>query len=340
MIRDDASEVDGGAAMTEAMERASAAAESTQARPALPTTVALSMPAIADVLALRGRARDSVIEGWSETLDPRVRGFLELRLERLYVGAEFCSLLLPGPGELRQALEITERLDLELSFASPPLPQEAVPRLRALLVVLEKAASEQGRAVEVTVSDFGTLRMLRREMPHLRPVLGRALAKIRTDTQLALGCDGDFAGVLPQYQRNSLTVPRYRAFLRGLGVERVELDWPEQGLAMDLGAWGLSGSLHLPFVYTTCGRRCLSAVSSRPLYQRGALVSECHRECRELEVRVPAGQPQVAEARENEGFLMRGNVVFHRSPRVEDATPEAIARHGFDRVVLSADRMW
>lgn len=320
-------------------ERGGHRTERSEPTPGTSQSVALYLPLARDVLSFAGDSARALLEERSAIVDERLHGFLDLPFERVYFGAEFCSLLLPGPGEVRKVAKLLDRLGLALTFLTPPLPQKELPRLRRLVGLLESLGSIGGRPIEVTVSDFGSLRLIRREAPRLQPVLGRVLAKIRTDTQLSLDSDPAFADVLPLYQRNSLTVPAYRKFLRSMGVERVELDWPGQGLSMDLGAMDLGASLHLPFVYTTCGRRCLAALSGRPLYHRGALVTECHRECRDVDLAVPA-ERSATRTDGAAGFVLRGNVALHRTPRLEGATLAEVARIGFDRIVVAPESLW
>ncbi len=319
-------------------ERRSHRTERPEATPGTKQSVALYLPLAKDVLSFEGDSAQALLEECAAIVDERLHGFLGLPFERVYVGAEFCSLLLPGPAEVKKVAKLLDRLGLALTFLTPPLPQKEIPRLRRLVGLLESIGSIGGRPIEVTVSDFGSLRLIRREAPHLQPVLGRVLAKLHTDTQLSLDSDPAFADVLPLYQRNSLTVPGYRKFLRSMGVERVELDWPGQGLSMDLGAMDLCASLPLPLVYTTCGRRCLAALSARPLVHRGALVTECHRECRDVDLVVAAERS--ATRTDPAGFILRGNVALHRTPRLEGATLAEVARIGFDRIVVAPEGLW
>src|SRR5437867_3594050 len=51
--------------------------------------------------------------------------------------------------------------------------------------LLEAAASERGEGTEVVVNDWGVLRLVRREFPGLRPVLGRLMNKMMRDPRVA-----------------------------------------------------------------------------------------------------------------------------------------------------------
>src|SRR5580700_645621 len=86
------------------------------------------------------------------------RVFGPVRFTRTAYGTEFCEHLLPSTDALRAVVE-TGR---PLTFLTPYLSDHGIAQLRRLLPLLQDA--------EVVFNDWGVLRLLRNEFPHLTPV--------------------------------------------------------------------------------------------------------------------------------------------------------------------------
>lgn len=207
------------------------------------------------------------------------------RFTRLYFGSEFCHLLAPSLAELQQAWQTARDREMGFTLLTSFVADASLARLRPLLAWL----SGQDQEAEVVVNDWGTLAVMRRDFPGLRPVLGRLLARTLRDPRLA----GEEAR--RQYTSrgwafiggSGVTEERYSRFLGGLGIGLVGLDALVQGLAIDLSASGLAGALHLPLGHVASGRLCLLASLHHPRARKFVEVESCGRECRDevLELR-------------------------------------------------------
>jgi hypothetical protein len=239
---------------------------------------------------------------------------------RLYTGHEFCERLLPSPRELARTIERAAERGLDLTLLTPYVTEQGLRRVRALLEVLDAKAP----GAEVVFNDWGVLRVLSRELPGLRPVLGRLLTKMKRGPRLA-SLAGAFNAATARYFRScSLDVPLYRSFLRSRGVARVELDNVLQGLDLELG--GLRASLYVPYGYVATTRLCLAASCDRHGMEDEVGIFPCRKECRDytFELR-QRGVPAVQ--------LRKGNTVFFENPEL----PGNLERGGLDRIVTQPE---
>jgi hypothetical protein len=93
------------------------------------------------------------------SLPDDLRRFLaRVRFTRIAYGTEFCENLIPSRDSLR-AVAASGR---PLTFLTPYAGDEGIANIRALLPELPAGS-------EVVFNDWGVLRMLRREFPHLVP---------------------------------------------------------------------------------------------------------------------------------------------------------------------------
>jgi hypothetical protein len=121
-------------------------------------------------------------------------------------------------------------------------------------------------------------------------------------------------------------VPIVRRFLNGLGVRRIELDWPLQGLDVDLRFPDapLAGSLYTPWVYVTTTRLCLTNSCDRPDMVDRVGIFPCDRECRRYTFRLD--HPTVPAQ-----LVVKGNTQFYLNRAIP---PEReLEARGIDRLV-------
>ncbi|MBI1986750.1 MAG: hypothetical protein HYS70_00150 [Nitrospinae bacterium] len=242
---------------------------------------------------------------------------------RLYLGDEFCQHLIPSQAQVDRALQFAQAEGLALSLVTPYVTDEGIDRLRALFSYLALHCPD----AEVIVSDWGTLRLLRREYPSLVPVLGRILCKMTRDLSLA---PPERRPAVPPaasraLRRPALSLPLYQRFLAGLGIQRAELDLPPQGL--DMTGIGLKVSLHLPYGYVTTGRACPIGSLDRPKREKFRPMDHCPGPCQQVAVELlPSASVRL---------FYRGNTVFYRYSQEMVREALALARaEKVNRVVL------
>ena len=253
------------------------------------------------------------------------------RFTRLYYGTEFCERLVPTVSHVRQAYEAAAARRLGVSLLTPYLTDAGLDRLRP---VFDWLADLEDSSIEVVVNDWGTLHVLRRDFPGLRPILGRLMNRLLRDPRIA----GEFAGsgapvpAVTALRQSSVSAAVFRRFLTRHAIARVEFDNLFQGLDMDFGALNLAASLYIPYGYVATGRVCPIGSLRLPATQKFDVESPCRQECRLYTLRfVYADSP--FENRDQE-FFEQGNTYFYfQDRRMIASSAEMVERLGITRIV-------
>jgi hypothetical protein len=176
-------------------------------------------------------------------------GKLPAEVSRVYLGAEFCCWLLPPVRQLVSEIASVHRLGRPVSVVLPVLNESFLPRLHILLSSL--APSLKGRD-EIVISDWGALALVRDHCPDVEVAAGRTLSGQKRGPQ-ALPLDESSAAA-GYFRRSRWHSEAMAEILRDLGICRVELDNPAQGV--DPLPPGLRGTLHAPYTFITSSRNC------------------------------------------------------------------------------------
>jgi hypothetical protein len=251
----------------------------------------------------------------------KIKYFRE-QFTRLYFGNEFCQRLLPSEKDLRLILDFVSAKNCELTVVTPYATDEGLERTRRVLAIV----SREKPGTEVSINDWGMLRLLRREFDSLEPVLGRLMTKIKRGPRLVHVWDRLPDGARKFFQGTNLEVSSYRRFLIEQGVRRVELDNPMQDLSLDGIGGDLSLSLYVPFTYVTTTRFCLAASCDVPAKKGMVGVFPCKKECQRYTfyLRHPV-MPAT--------LIRRGNTLFYKN----DALPQNLKEMGIDRLVVEPE---
>lgn len=236
--------------------------------------------------------------------------FDTVRFARVYVGNEFCENLIPSLSRVTGFQSFCAREGLGLSLLTPYVTDAGIEKLKPLLEGLATA----GEGVEVVVNDWGVLRLVHREYPVLKPVLGRLMHRVLRDPRIA----GVFAMIVPGEVKRalrevtSLTVPTFARILRQYGVSMVECDALLQGIDFppDDGQRAIGVSVHVPYGFTTTGRSCLIGSWRLPRREKFAPGHRCSLECQEL-LAVATYRKDFGEARVERDFYQLGNTIFY-----------------------------
>ena len=241
------------------------------------------------------------------------------RYGRVYFGAEFCQWRLPSPSLALRAYEAARSAGLGFTLMTPWLTDAGLRKVGAVLAGLDAGGA---KGYEVVVNDLGALSLLR-GCPDAVPVLGRLLARQKRCPRVAGMIEGLPEAGREAYLHAGVDDPFTAKLLRGLGVERVELDYPMHGLDVMLGPKRLSGSVYTPFAYVTTTRHCPASFDGEGWQAfTGCRIKGCTKN-----VIVLANEANGAR------LLMRGNTQF-----VENyALPDGLKRYGIDRVVHMED---
>jgi hypothetical protein len=203
--------------------------------------------------------------------------------ERLYLGDEFCHHLIPTLPDLETALAWCAERRIPLTLATPPVTDEGIQDLRPLLARLQGEAD-----AEVVANDWGTLRLLQRDYPGLKRVLGRTLRRQIKD---------------PRAEAASATAAMtdgYAALLNQLGVAMISADrLPDGPTALPL-------AMHVPYEFVTSGRICSISGVPFPDPKKFLVDFSCPKPCRDFYL-------DLKDASIAGGMRQKGNTLYARN---------------------------
>lgn len=221
-------------------------------------------------------------------------------IDRVYVGDEFCMHRLPSPETLARVLKRASDLGLGVTLLTPPLTDDGLDLLGALL----NALSEAPEGCEVIANDWGTARFVRENADALTVGVGRLLNKGFKDPRLP---DPDGFRSVSENARTLLGTgtfdhPGFDDWLASLGIGRMERDlFP---FADDRAFPDFPTSVYLPFGYVTTGRYCRTAALQSGMPQFAPL-SSCGKPCRRVSFHHRNGNSRLP-------LIQSGNTVFYR----------------------------
>jgi len=175
---------------------------------------------------------------------PELRG-----VDRIYLGAEFCPWIFPGLAEIRRGIQLARHASLPLTLVTPVFGEFFIAPLQAILTQILPSFLP---ADEIVISDWGAYPLIKKIAPHQEIVLGRALSGQKRGPQVL-----DVAPApeqLEYFQSSRFHSSEARLLLSELGIGRIELDYPPQGLAAIPPS--LRATLHAPFAMVTSSRNC------------------------------------------------------------------------------------
>lgn len=226
-------------------------------------------------------------------------------LTRAYVGSETCERRLPSRRTVAAWIAATRDAGVCFSLVLPPLGGGTLEAGVARAAALEGIAG-----AEVVANDWGTVHELRRRLPSVPVVLGRLTNKMLRDPRVADRFD---AAEAPPAARAALcqsgaATRGYRRLLERYGISRREVDPVLQPVAP--AEWHGGGerlTLHLPYLFVTCGRACLVGGRGRDRREKFVPGGGCEYECctDAIELEVPAGDGRTTP------LLALGNGLYH-----------------------------
>ena len=179
--------------------------------------------------------------------------------KRLYFGDEFCMHLIPTPGEVRELHEFAREAGLGFTLVTPYVTSRGLEKLDEAFKVLAELEPE----AEVVANDWGVLHFVNREYPSFRKHLGRGLNKLKRGPRILY-----MKGMVPEegYKtscRASLSSDEFQEFAQKYSLGMVEIDNVKQELVLDIEDAPFTTALHVPYVYVSTTRICLTAAFHR-----------------------------------------------------------------------------
>lgn len=266
-------------------------------------SLACERPQDLELALVAGRLRPAA-GGWTGALASGA----PVTFTRLYAGEEFCAQLILTPAELRAFADLAAAVGAPVTLLTPPVTDGELGELRPLLAILATLPNP-----EVVANDWGVLRLVAREHPHVRRVLGRVLRRQLKDPRAA---ERTATAEMPA---------AYVDLLKRLDVALISADrLPDGPTALPL-------ALHVPFEFVTSGRIC--AVSGLPYVEEPRkFLSDfhCPRPCRDFSLRLH--DPSVRTP-----LWQKGNTLYAPNAEVVGALEAEgrVARWVYD---LSIDR--
>lgn len=227
-------------------------------------------------------------------------------ITRIYAGAEFCPWRLPSPDFLRKALAWASTRECAFTLATPTLIE---PQRGTFANLFCKLLADFRHGDELLISDWGTLELARAVRPDVTVVLGRTLSGQKRDPR-TISLDFDAPQLAHFRSSNWHTAPGVELLLE-LGIHRVELDNPLQGVAPLPSA--LHGTLHRPYAMVASSRNC-------PFHPPGTTTA-CPQPCGEV---FSLSSPEFPTP-----LLQGGNTQFLYNQQL----PADLGALGIDRVV-------
>jgi hypothetical protein len=246
--------------------------------------------------------------------DDLSRHFGEAKFTRFAYGTEFCENLLPSPDALRAVLG-----EIPVTFLTPYVSDRGIAALRQLFAILPEG--------EVVFNDWGVLRLLRTEFPHLTPVQGRLLNKSLRDPRVT-SIYAETAPNAPEsslrvLQRSNLDNDTYLALLSRYNVRAVEMDNLPQGADTSFAA---RISMYVPFGFISTARVCMAAALHYRAPEKFQPGAECRHECQSHQLEYTYSNSPFSNR--DQKFLLKGNTYFYRHTEPMLAALAADAQRG------------
>ncbi|MFC1690583.1 class I SAM-dependent methyltransferase [Nanoarchaeota archaeon] len=266
---------------------------------------------VKDLIQLKGKLK---IDNKSHTL---LDSF-----ERIYFGDEFCQRLIPSKDEMLFVLDLCKQKNKKLTFVTPFLTEKY---FQAYIGILRLISINMPNA-EVIVNDFGLLNRIVGDklLNHLKLSLGRLLVEQKKGPRTEL-----LKGEIPRkaydyFKQTNVENSVLQEFLKQNRVNRIELDNVVQGINLDLRKSGLKSSLHLPYVYTTTTRLCLSANCDKLSKRKHITVDDCRADCMNYSfvldnITIP------------HRLILKGNTQYY----INEKLPKNLDKLNVDRIVIS-----
>lgn len=255
-------------------------------------------------------------------------------VNRIYFGGEFCERLLPDKKTLLRVLSLVERSCLNLSLITPIVSDQALTRLQQLFAILPTGS-------EVIVNDWGVLRLLRKDYPKLRPVIGRQLCKMIKDPRLPS------SQWIKLYPHGIQSTP-FHKLLSTFEIERLEMDVPPFAELQDFDSPMHDLSVHLPFGFSLKGRMCKVGSLRLDDTRKFSPGHGCNKECLQYSSKItrqcvtgemPEQVSSTQKSKEDAlDVFQQGNTMFYRhSPVMTKMLAQALSQDKVNRIIFEGD---
>jgi hypothetical protein len=225
------------------------------------------------------------------------------KVERIYVGDEFCPLRLPSPKELARFCRFSTESDIGLTLLLPVLTDAGLDQSAAVFDALAKQYPE----AEIVANDIGTILLLQKNHPEFRISMGRLFNKGFKDPRLSPKDMDETPGLNHFLNESTFDQPAFGTVMAQLKVQGLERDLLPHGEGVPKSSTAYQTAYYFPFGYVTTGRVCRTATFAKKRGSVFAMAGKCAKPCNALSFRL-----------KNDGvspsLIQAGNTVFYLYP--------------------------
>jgi hypothetical protein len=266
------------------------------------------------------------------TLEEWVLVLAKHPISRIYFGTEFCQYLIPSSSGMELILKKCQELDLAVSFLTPPVTNFGINRLRERFELL----AQYDANAEIVVNDFGVLELIKQAYPNFTIVFGRIMDKTFHEDRMTKDELTHYFSEegLKYAQHPGINAEYFFNLVQSHGVDRVEYDYPTQGL--DFEKENMNYSVYVPFGFFTTGRMCMMRTLGQAAQEKFEIGNnECARLCKKIDQLMMKQVNYIKKDdrgnRIREMHLFRkGNTIFS----LNTVKPDLLNLSGFNRIIV------
>jgi hypothetical protein len=272
--------------------------------------------------------------GWNEFTQGKIpvplrgHGIFSRKFNRLYLGSEFCHMLMPDMKQIDMVIRKVADEGISLTAALSYIPGYCLEKACLLIDFLQESARKNGMNIELAVNDWGIIEYVsRKKFSNLSCSMGRLLNKRKKDPRIS---EKIGSGIHKDSLRNNnLNIPRYGNFLKNKGITRFEFESHPSGNKIPDG----KHSLHFPFYQCNTSQYCpLHAEMKNGSRKLQTPVKDCPGFCSYLYGSYPDCYP----------MILKGNTVFAFDDTLltDPAILEQYLESGIDRLVFNGTEVF
>lgn len=218
----------------------------------------------------------------SDNMNRILPEFVMKRASRVYIGNEYCPLLLPQREILWKLLFFSASRGYEVTFLFPVLQESWIPYLEEYISELYDWCISHRMKIEVVLNDFGYFPFIENRKDAFIPCMGTLLNKRRKDPRYIY--KSGFDAQKARLEENALNNEKWMRFLENQGIERFEYE--TCGYRMKIAS--KRSSLHFPLYQTNTSQHCpLYALAAEGNRGRQKEIRNCSHLCRQFVIMYP-----------------------------------------------------
>lgn len=251
---------------------------------------------------------------------PLEKTFDHKKYNRFYYGSEFCEYLIPDISEIDKIINYTFDQKKKFTLLTPFVTDMGVNKLDKIF----KSICSYGKDIEIVISDYGILELIKTKGYKFSLVLGRMLNQQKRGPRLLKLIDKVPKELISHFSSCYLDRQEVYEYLLHLGVERIEFDNIPLGLKRP-SYDKFKASIYYPYIYLSTTRLCLARKAFKDT-SRLRLIEKCEQECKVCEF-------TLNHKCMPEEISLKGNTYFTYCKNL----PENLEDLNIDRIVFEPD---